>query len=225
MADKVWAVILTRAGNRAKSRLASALDSAERRALVLAMFSDVVATCVRSNDVLAGTVAVVDAPFACWTAARPGAVVVDDPGLGDMNSAAVAGVCAARRRGATTAIVLPGDIPLVSARDIESLVAAAATYQRAVVIGASRDGQGTNALLLRPPDVILPGFGPPSVDRHVRLAVASGAMVRVARDLGLALDVDTPADLEALYDAPVGPATSAFLASYATRLGSPAGAR
>jgi 2-phospho-L-lactate guanylyltransferase len=94
--------------------------------------------------------------------------------------------------------VLPGDVPLLSSRDLEQLVAAAEDQPRAVVIGASRDGLGTNALLLRPLDVIAPAFGPPSVERHVRLGRGAGAFTCVVSGLDLALDVDTPADLATL---------------------------
>ena len=53
---------------------------------------------------------------------------------------------------------------------------------RAVVIGSSHDGRGTNALLLRPPDVIAPAFGPPSVGRHVQLGLAAGAHTVIRPD-------------------------------------------
>jgi 2-phospho-L-lactate guanylyltransferase len=56
-----------------------------------------------------------------------------------------------------------------------------------------------------------PAFGPPSVERHVRAGLAAGAVTRVEANLGLALDVDTPADLAALCDLPVGPHTAALL--------------
>jgi len=148
---------------------------------------------------------------------RSAAVCLDDishaidPEPGDMNNAVRLGLAAARQHGALTAIVLPADIPLVSRDDLVSLVAAAGHAPRAVIVGASRDGQGTNALLLRPPDIIAPAFGPPSVERHLRLGQAAGAVTRVESNLGLALDVDTPADLAVLADLPVGPRTAALL--------------
>ena len=76
-----------------------------------------------------------------------------------MNVAVALGLDAVKRLGAQTAIVLPGDIPLITTDDLEALIAAAENAERAVVVGASRDGLGTNALLLRPIDVIAPAFG------------------------------------------------------------------
>jgi 2-phospho-L-lactate guanylyltransferase len=211
VADVVWAVIVARVGNGAKSRLAAVLEPAERRRLALAMFSDVLDTCSAASHVLTGTLAVVDDAAARRVAELKGAVSVDDPGVGDMNVAVAVGSRAAAKLGATTVIILPGDVPLISLHDLESLIGAAGAAARVVIVGASRDGQGTNALLLRPPDVIAPAFGPPSVGRHVAAGRASGAETRVLARLGLALDVDTPADLAALADVPVGPHTAEAL--------------
>jgi 2-phospho-L-lactate/phosphoenolpyruvate guanylyltransferase len=85
------------------------------------------------------------------------------------------------------------------------------------VVAASRDRQGTNALLLRPPDVIAPAFGPPSVVRHFAAGRAAGALARLVTRLGLSHDVDTPADLASLLDAPVGDHTAVALTQVPTR--------
>ena len=61
-----------------------------------------------------------------------------------------------------------------------------------------RHGTGTNALLLAPPDAIVPAFGPGSFDRHVAAARAAGVAAHVERLPSLALDVDTAGDLAAL---------------------------
>jgi 2-phospho-L-lactate/phosphoenolpyruvate guanylyltransferase len=195
MPGAVWAVVVARVGNGAKSRLAPVLAPAQRQSLALSMLGDVLRVCAHNLD---GLVAVVDDPSARVEAERNGAIVVDDPQLGDMNAAIRLGISAASARGARTVIVLPGDVPLISARDLEHLAATAGRSERAVIIGASRDGDGTNALLLRPPHVIDPSFGPPSVNRHVAAGLAANAATDVVTGLDLALDIDTPADLAAL---------------------------
>ncbi len=67
-----------------------------------------------------------------------------------------------------------------------------------VLVVPDRHGTGTNALLLTPPDSIPPSFGPGSCERHLALAQARGVKAEVVRLPSLALDVDTPEDLEAL---------------------------
>jgi len=159
--------------------------------------------CASSDAPFSGVVGVVDDSAALELVERRGALSIADDGA-DMNGAATLGLRAAAARGARTAIVLPGDIPLLRVADLHALLEAAGGAPRAIVVGASRDGQGTNALLLRPLDVIGPTFGPPSVDRHLRLGQSAGAATHVVHNLGLALDVDTPQDLAALADLPVG---------------------
>ena len=61
-----------------------------------------------------------------------------------------------------------------------------------------RHGSGTNALVLTPPDVIEPAFGPDSRERHEQAAAAAGATCEVVELETLAVDVDTVDDLEAL---------------------------
>jgi 2-phospho-L-lactate/phosphoenolpyruvate guanylyltransferase len=209
--DSVWIVVVARVGSAAKSRMAGALSADQRRRLALAMLADVVAVCHRVYGTV-GTLAVVDQPAARAVAVRGGAIAIADPGTGDMNAAVAVGLAAARQRGAGTVLVVPGDIPLISTDDLQALLDSAGAAPRAVVVGSSHDGQGTNALLLRPPDVITPAFGPPSVGRHVQMALTAGAHTVVRAGLGLALDIDTPDDLLALQQARPGPHTAEVLA-------------
>ena len=55
---------------------------------------------------------------------------------------------------------------------------------------------GTNALLLSPPAVIEPAFGPASLEAHVRAARSADASVQLVIDPQLGFDLDTPEDLE-----------------------------
>ncbi len=217
MTDSVWIVIVARVGSAAKSRLAASLSAEQRRTLALAMLGDVVAVCHQAQGMVAGTLAVVDEPAARLVVLRGGALAIADPGMGDMNAAVAAGIDAVKKLGARTVLILPGDVPLISTDDLQALLDSAGAAPRAVVVGASHDGQGTNALLLRPPDVVAPAFGPPSVGRHVQLGLAAGAHTVVRAGLGLALDIDTPDDLAALPIERLGPHMAAGAAQLALR--------
>ena len=98
-------------------------------------------------------------------------------------------------RGAARVLLVPGDCPALDPHELDELLAAA---EPGVVIVPDRHGSGTNALLLDPPTVVTPAFGPGSFARHAALAAAAGATVRVGRLPSLELDVDTPGDLAAL---------------------------
>jgi 2-phospho-L-lactate/phosphoenolpyruvate guanylyltransferase len=207
--DRVWAVVVARAGAGAKTRLSGVLGQPERTLLARAMLADVLDVCMHTPGLLDGTVLVADE--AARDLGRHATRVVRDPGLGEMNAAVRSGLAAAREQGATTVVVLPGDLPSISSADLAHIVCAAGAAPRVVVVGASRDRQGTNALLLRPPGVIGPAFGPPSVDRHLEMALAAGALAYLVTDLGLSQDVDTPGDLASLSDARLGVNTAAAL--------------
>ena len=188
----------------AKTRLGPDLDPATRRVLVEAMLRR---TLVATRDArsIAGTVVVTKDPDVAGLAHAHRAIglVEQAPGL---NEAIDAGRSVAIARGATAVLVLPADLPAVSAAVVDELTAAATTAPGAgalVALVTDRHGRGTNALLLSPPAIIEPAFGEASRLAHRRAAEAAGARFV---ELGgpLALDVDTPADL-AVAAATLGP--------------------
>ena len=183
------AVLPVKSFGRAKQRLRPAgLDRAE---LAAAMVGDVLEAlgAVRGLD---GVVVV----SAQDLAGRPaGTEWVHDPLEVGQSSAAARGVRAAVGRGAQRVLLVPGDCPALDPAEVDALLESAAP---GVVIVPDRHGSGTNALLLDPPAVLTPAFGPGSFARHAALAHAAGATVRVGRLPSLELDVDTPGDLEAL---------------------------
>jgi 2-phospho-L-lactate guanylyltransferase len=204
----VWAVVVARTGPTAKSRLAPALGVSQRILLAQAMLADVVAACRQAG--LRGPVVVTDGPAARERFARAGLPVVADGGR-EMNLAVQAGIAAAAGAGAV--LVLPGDVPLVTPADLHTLVSWAARGSTVVGIATDRAGQGTNALVMRPPRAIQPGFGPRSAPRHLARARMAGASTHFTRLPSLVLDVDTPHDLALLRRTRPRGETGAFLAS------------
>jgi 2-phospho-L-lactate/phosphoenolpyruvate guanylyltransferase len=98
--------------------------------------------------------------------------------------------------GAGALVVLPIDLPFVTSEAVTSLLEplTAAAPNGAVVLVTDRHGTGTNALGLRPPEVIDFAFGPGSRRAHHAAAELAGATYT---ELGgpLTVDVDTPDDL------------------------------
>ena len=125
-----------------------------------------------------------------------GATVVEDDERGH-NSAAKKGIAAALEDGIERALLVPGDCPLMDPKELEELLVHPAGERSALIV-PDRHGTGTNALLLAPPDVLAPSFGPDSRRRHMADADAAGVPAEVVEVPCLALDVDTPDDLEAL---------------------------
>jgi 2-phospho-L-lactate guanylyltransferase len=98
-------------------------------------------------------------------------------------------------RGAEAVLILPVDLPLVTAADITAIVELGRESHCAVIAPDAR-GEGTNALYLRPPDALHFAFGPQSFYEHCAQAETSHLALHICRSPTLALDLDTPADLK-----------------------------
>jgi len=181
-----FAVLPVKSFGRAKQRLGAAVGN--RPELAAAMVGDVLEALAAVGGI--DGVVVVSAED---IEGVPDAV--HDPEEAGQSAAAVRGVRAAVARGAARTLLVPGDCPALDAAEVDELLASA---EPGVVIVPDRHGSGTNALLLDPPTVITPAFGPGSFARHAALAAGAGATVRIGRLPSLELDVDTPGDLEAL---------------------------
>ena len=103
-----------------------------------------------------------------------------------------------KRAGCEAVLIIPGDLPLVRAADIERILSqvprdAAAPF---ALLVPSHDRLGTNALLLAPADVIKLRFGYDSFNFHLNQVAAQGLPIRVVEDEHIALDIDEPKDLQ-----------------------------
>jgi 2-phospho-L-lactate/phosphoenolpyruvate guanylyltransferase len=178
----------------AKQRLSDGLPAATRRALAEAMLIDVLVA-LRRTDGVSEVVVVTAEPAAEALAHGYGARVVHDSREAGQSAAAELGLRDAA--GADMVLLVPGDCPALDPRELDALLASVAPAPSVVVV-PDRHGTGTNGLLLRPPSVIAPAFGPGSRERHEQLATEAGAALLVEPLPSLVLDVDTPADLEAM---------------------------
>jgi 2-phospho-L-lactate/phosphoenolpyruvate guanylyltransferase len=193
-----WAVVPVKELDRAKQRLAPLVPPASRRALMQAMLEDVLAALAAAPG-LAGIAVVTIDPAAAALAARYGARIVED-GARDGHTGAV--TAAARRlaaEGCVAMLTLPGDVPLATPREIAALLAAHRP-DPAFTIAPSHDERGSNAILVSPPEAVPFAFGDDSFRPHLAAAAARGIAPTVLRLPGIALDIDTPADLLAFMD-------------------------
>jgi 2-phospho-L-lactate/phosphoenolpyruvate guanylyltransferase len=182
----------------AKQRLQNELSPGPRRALAEAMFSDVLVALRRASSI--DEILVVSADHAAQQIGGGyGAQVLDDGQRGH-NVAATLGVGWALESRIDRALLVPGDCPMLDPAQLDELLARQVDPRSALIV-PDRHGTGTNALLLTPPDVLSPSFGPGSCERHASNAQAEGTSHEVVEVPGLALDIDTPDDLTALQSA------------------------
>ena len=179
----------------AKRRLATGVGGELLPAVVAAMLGDVLEA-ITAARMVERTLVVTGEPAAVAIATDAGAEVLDDPADEGHSEAALIGIATAISSGATCVVLLPGDCPLLDARELDRLLTGVPSDYVAIV--PDRHGTGTNALVLSPPDAIRPAFGPGSCERHVAAAKAKELPYSVEEVPTLAVDLDTPADLIAL---------------------------
>ena len=93
-------------------------------------------------------------------------------------------------------MIVPADLPSIVRDEVRALLASRGSA--VVTIVPSRDGGGTNAMLLAADSPAIFAFGPDSVTRHRARAEAAGLSVQILNFPLLAFDVDTPQDLSDL---------------------------
>jgi len=98
--------------------------------------------------------------------------------------------------GVTALLTLSADLPLLSTHEVRCLVEQSKQYP--VVLAPSRDGTGTNAILMCPPLAIPYVFGPNSLHHFIEAAQERHLSHTIYHSVGTALDIDTIEDLREL---------------------------
>ena len=184
------ALIAIKARAQCKSRLAEILAPAERVQLVRAMLDAVIAA-ARSAQTLR-QILVLSPERDCVAADIP---VLADTG-GGLNRALSAAQLALHDFGCHEVVVLPADLPHVTAADIDELVRAGRRGGFAIAPDAA--GVGTNALYLNSPQPFRFRFGLDSRRLHLEQAHSMGLIPQVVQLAGLEFDVDSPEDVHRL---------------------------
>jgi 2-phospho-L-lactate guanylyltransferase len=213
----VWAVIPVKETAGAKQRLAALLSAKLRQALALAMLEDVLEAVAGVNG-LGGAMLVTVDPQAIALARRYGAHAIAD-GAHDGHTGAVnAGARHLVGQGRDTMLTLPGDLPLVTAAEIERLIAAHGPAPAFTIVPA-HDDQGSNAILMSPPRAVPLRFGEDSFFPHLAASRAAGIEPCVVRLPGIAFDIDNTQDLH--HFARLGSTTRAgrLIAEHANEIG------
>jgi 2-phospho-L-lactate/phosphoenolpyruvate guanylyltransferase len=178
----------------AKSRLAPSLSQHQRETLVLDMLHHVL--CVLQDSELFEHVTVVSSDDRVLEQAHIwGARPLSEEQHGH-NPALHAAALREKAEGVTALLTISADLPLLSTQEIRCLFKQSTQHE--VVLAPSRDGTGTNAILVRPPLVVPYVFGPNSFHNYIEAARQRHLSYTTYHSIGLALDIDTIDDLDKL---------------------------
>jgi 2-phospho-L-lactate/phosphoenolpyruvate guanylyltransferase len=183
----------------AKQRLAPLLSPDERLGLAEAMLQDVLAALAACNH--RRQVALVSGdPRAQRLAQHYGCGIIDDRQDCGETAAIEMATRSAIEAGAEFTLVLPADIPLITAAEVDRIFDLSPAQGTVLVPSAS--GRGSNAVFRRPADLFPLRFGNDSFLPHLAAARATGKPVEVLRCSGISVDIDEPSDLTDLLNAP-----------------------
>jgi len=207
-----WALVPIKPFAAAKSRLEGLLSRAECARLAEEMARDVLMALHAAPDIT-GIAILGDEPRLGPLAVTVNATLhAEQPGE-DYRAALGRVARELTNHGARHLLVVPADLPALSASDVQALLA---DHKAGVTICPAAEDGGTNALLLSPPSAIPFLYGPDSAARHRAAAEAAGVPVRVVNIPGFARDVDSPEDLRWLATQKIACATRAWLVASGT---------
>ncbi len=183
-----WAIVAIKSRLRRKRRLQAVLDVADRDLLAQRMLGRVLAAAAGARAVSRVLIVSPDA-----RGLPAGYEVVHDGGAGQ---SAAFEQARARVRGTQVAgvVLLPADLPQLTAADVDALVRAG--RQTRIAIAPDRRGLGTNGLYLDADLDFRCRFGVGSRARHEAEAGRLGIEPAIVMRPGLAEDLDTAADLQ-----------------------------
>lgn len=191
----VWALVPIKPQGQVKSRLASQLSKRLLARLFQSMLEDVLQALKACPQV--DRVMLLSSRHRAGKIAEAWQVELLEDTSGDgLNADLTRSVAWLMKQGAKTLLILPGDLPLITAQDIAAMIAG----HRSPGLTLTPDSahQGTNGMLISPLDLIPFCYGENSLNRHTEAARAAGIEPRIVGNQNIGLDIDEPVDLARL---------------------------
>ncbi len=179
----------------AKQRLAAVLDQPARMELAQTMLHDVV-TAIAAWPQHPPCALVTGDPFAQDLARQYDFEVIPDPANPGETGAIEMATEFCVAHGIEWTLVIPADIPLLQAGELQQILAQAPC--EGTVLAPAADGRGTNAAFRRPANLFPLRFGNDSFKPHLAAAQSTGKPCVVLQLPHLGVDVDNPEDLQPL---------------------------
>ncbi len=201
---QIAALIPVKGFSNAKQRLGGLLSRGGREVLAEAMFRDVLRQVLSARGIAATFVVTGDKDVAAIASAAGAEVIRETSEQGETSAVDFA---RARLKNDSweAVLIMPGDMPLVRALDIETVLAQVPADAKPpfALLVPSHDRLGTNALLLAPPDLIRLRFGYDSFSFHMDQLTRHRLPPRFCENERIALDIDEPKDLERFLSDPI----------------------
>jgi 2-phospho-L-lactate guanylyltransferase len=190
----IWAIVPVKPLAHGKSRLSSVLNSDERMSLNIRLLKKTLQTISHVPEIEKTLIVTNDPKVVEITKSFRFDVCVEENVCG-MNRALDRGIGILRKNQVQSAIILPSDLPFVTAREIQVIIKMG-VESNAMVIAPDRKKIGTNAIFYHSLERVEFEFGPMSYEKHVKRAKENGVTVCVFESDTFGLDIDLPEDLQ-----------------------------
>lgn len=190
----VWAIIPVKQLSESKRRLSLILTAAERADLMLALLENLLGVLAQVPAIDRVLVVTAD-DRAAETAIAAGTLVLPESAPYGLNSAISQAADYAANHEVDAVLILPADLPFVRPEDIRLMLEPLETaFGPLAAISSDEAGDGTNGLLLAPPDGFTFHYGPASYEQHIAEAARLDRDTVLVRASGLRFDLDNEGD-------------------------------
>lgn len=209
---RTFAIVPVKRFDRSKSRLGAILSSGERRKLSELLLVNTIRT-LEQSSAISSTIIVTSESSVVEIVGTTRAEFLKLDNDNGVNAALLSADKYSSWNGADATLVIPQDIPLLSATDINNLCSRAERLERCIVICPSIRYDGTNALLRKPPRLMKTLYDKDSFNSHIRAAVKINVPIRFFLSVRMMKDLDSAEDIRILMKEQVLNLPLAFLKS------------
>ena len=152
--------------------------------------------CVLRTSAMLTDICIVSADERVLTQVRSWGVTALVEECAGHNPALTAAATRLHAAGTDALLTISADLPLLQPQHIQDMIEQSRT--RNIVLAASQDSTGTNAILARPPLAVPYVFGINSFQRYQQAALQQHLSIATYISPGTSLDIDTIDDIKAL---------------------------
>ena len=194
---KIFALVPVKRFESSKSRLSSVLNVIERKELCQLLLTNTLSVLTEASTV--SEIVIVSSDEGAMEIARKnGAEVLRESEDHGVNAAIARADDYSIENGAEATVVIPQDLPLLVAADVNMICRKAESPDRCLVVCPSIRYDGSNALLRKPSRLLKTSYDQDSFNAHIRAATKSGIPIKVFLSKRIMLDLDTTEDLKIL---------------------------
>jgi 2-phospho-L-lactate guanylyltransferase len=198
---KTSAIIPVKKFENSKMRLSTMLSADDRIQLSALMLEDTLSVLARTK-LLQQTIIVSSDRRAEEIGTKYGSRFLCEGKENGVNSAVEMAERLCIDQGADATVVIPQDLPLLDALDVDMACSMAESESSCIVICPSLTYDGTNLLLRKPPAAIKTFYDSDSYENHIIAASRNGITVKLFFSKKLMTDIDTPEDAKQLTKEP-----------------------